>query len=70
MIRDSLFLFSEALSATGDRFAMYGFSSLKRGNVRFNRLKSFDERYDGFARGRIAAIKPGYYTRMGAAMHK
>ncbi|OGV75437.1 MAG: nitric oxide reductase [Methylotenera sp. RIFCSPLOWO2_02_FULL_45_14] len=68
VIRDSLFLFSEALSATGDRFAMYGFSSLKRGNVRFNRLKSFDERYDSAARGRIAAIKPGYYTRMGAAI--
>ena len=68
VIRDSLFLFSEALSATGDRFAMYGFSSLKRGNVRFNRLKSFDDRYDGLARGRIQAIKPGYYTRMGAAI--
>jgi nitric oxide reductase NorD protein len=68
VIRDSLFLFSEALSATGDRFAMYGFSSLKRGNVRFNHLKSFNERYDSAARGRIAAIKPGYYTRMGAAI--
>lgn len=68
VIADSLFLFSEALSATGDRFAMYGFSSLRRGNVRFNRLKSFDEKYDGLARGRIAAIKPGYYTRMGAAI--
>ena len=70
VIRDSLFLFSEALSATGDRFAMYGFSSLRRGNVRFNRLKRFDERYDGLARGRIAAIKPGYYTRMGAAIRQ
>jgi nitric oxide reductase NorD protein len=68
VIRDSLFLFSEALSATGDRFAMYGFSSLKRGNVRFNRLKSFDDPYDALARGRIQAIKPGYYTRMGAAI--
>ncbi|MDO9366290.1 MAG: VWA domain-containing protein [Methylotenera sp.] len=68
VIRDSLFLFSEALTATGDRFAMYGFSSLKRGNVRFNRIKSFEERYDSAARGRIAAIKPGYYTRMGAAI--
>ena len=68
VIRDSLFLFSEALSATGDRFAIYGFSSLKRGNVRFNHLKSFDERYDSAVRGRIQAIKPGYYTRMGAAI--
>ena len=68
VIRDSLFLFSEALSATGDSFAMYGFSSLKRGNVRFNYLKSFSEQYDSHVRGRIQAIKPGYYTRMGAAI--
>jgi len=68
VIRDSLLLFSEALVATGDRFAMYGFSSLRRSNVRFHRLKGFDERYDSMARGRIAAIKPGYYTRMGAAI--
>ncbi len=70
VIRDSLFLFSEALSATGDSFAMYGFSSLKRGNVRFNHLKSFDDQYDGLVRARIQAIKPGYYTRMGAAIRQ
>lgn len=70
VIRDSLFLFSEALSATGDRFAIYGFSSLRRGNVRFIRLKSFDERYDDLARGRIVTIKPGYYTRMGSAIRQ
>jgi len=68
VIRDSLFLFSEALSATGDHFAMYGFSSLKRANVRFHKLKGFDERYDSLIRGRIQSIKPGYYTRMGAAI--
>jgi len=70
VIRDSLFLFSEALSATGDQFAMYGFSSLRRGNVRFNRIKGFTEGYDGETRGRIQAIKPGYYTRMGAAIRQ
>jgi len=68
VIRDSLFLFSEALSATGDPFALYGFSSLKRSHVRFHRLKNFNERYDAQIRGRIQAIKPGYYTRMGAAV--
>ncbi|HEU4709554.1 MAG TPA: VWA domain-containing protein, partial [Methylophilaceae bacterium] len=68
VIRDSLFLFSEALSATGDRFALHGFSSLRRGQVRFHHIKGFDERYDGNVRGRIAAIKPGFYTRMGAAI--
>lgn len=70
VIRDSLFLFSEALSATGDRFALYGFSSVRRDNVRFHLLKNFDERYNPEVRGRLAVIKPGFYTRMGAAIRQ
>ncbi|MGE5465827.1 MAG: nitric oxide reductase activation protein NorD [Ignavibacteria bacterium] len=68
VIRDSLMLFGEALTATGDRFGFYGFSSLKRGNVRFHELKEFGQPFDNQARGRIAAVKPGYYTRMGAGI--
>ncbi len=68
VIRDSLLLFGEALSATGDRFALCGFSSVKRSNVRFHRLKDFDQRFDDRVRGRVMAIKPGYYTRLGAAI--
>ncbi|MCU7810135.1 MAG: VWA domain-containing protein [Candidatus Thiodiazotropha sp. (ex Notomyrtea botanica)] len=68
VIRDSLYLFAESLSATGDRFGLYGFSSRKRDPVRFHQIKSFDERYSADSRGRIEAIKPGYYTRMGAAI--
>ncbi len=68
VIRDSLMLFAEALSATGDQFAMYGFSSRHRQHVRFHTLKTFDEAHNPRSRGRIAAIKPGFYTRMGAAV--
>ncbi|KRT56529.1 Nitric oxide reductase activation protein [endosymbiont of Ridgeia piscesae] len=68
VIRDALFLFAESLSATGDRFGIYGFSSRKRDPVRFHQLKTFDENYNAAIRGRIDAIKPGYYTRMGAAI--
>lgn len=68
VIRDSLFLFAEALAVTGDRFALYGFSSRKRQHVRLHRIKTFTERYTASVRGRINAIKPGYYTRMGAAV--
>ncbi len=70
VIRDSLLLFSEALTATGDSFALYGFSSLKRSHVRFHYIKGFEEKYSGHVRGRITAIKPGYYTRMGAAIRQ
>lgn len=68
VIRDSLMLFAEALSATGDQFAMYGFSSRHRQHVRFHTLKTFHETHNSSSRGRIAAIKPGFYTRMGAAV--
>jgi nitric oxide reductase NorD protein len=68
VIRDSLFLFAESLAATGDQFAMYGFSSRKRDPVRFHQLKTFEESYTGSVRGRINTIKPGYYTRIGAAI--
>jgi nitric oxide reductase NorD protein len=70
VIRDSLLLFSEALTATGDRFGIYGFSSLRRQNIRFHLLKDFNGKYDAAARARILAIKPGFYTRMGAAIRQ
>ena len=70
VIRDSLLLFAEALTATGDRFGIYGFSSLRRQNVRFHLLKDFTGTYDAAARARIVAIKPGFYTRMGAAIRQ
>ena len=68
VIRESLFLFAEALAASGDHFALYGFSSRRREHVRFHHLKGFAEAYTAAVRGRIDAIKPGYYTRMGAAI--
>lgn len=68
VIRDSLMLFSEALSATGDGLAMYGFSSRYRQHVRLHSLKTFNDPYNGSTRRRIAAIKPGFYTRIGAAI--
>ncbi len=68
VIRETLLLFAEALAACGDTFALYGFSSRKRQQVRFYHLKQFQDRYDDRIRGHIQAIRPGYYTRMGAAI--
>ncbi|MGV8889166.1 MAG: nitric oxide reductase activation protein NorD [Pseudomonas sp.] len=70
VIRDSLLLFGETLSVLGDDFALYGFSSLRRQQVRMQELKSFTQRYDDNTRGRIQGLKPGYYTRMGAAIRQ
>ncbi len=68
VIRDSLFLFAESLAGTGDRFAIYGFSSRYREHVRFQHIKAFAETYDARVRGLIGGIRPGFYTRMGAAI--
>lgn len=68
VVREALYVFGEALSTTGDAFEMVGFSSVRRHNVRLQHLKSFDEGWAAAARDRVGAIKPGYYTRMGAAI--
>jgi len=63
-------VFSEALLEAGDPFAVYGFSSIKNKQVRFNLVKNFTEPYGDAVRGRILSIKPGFYTRMGASIRQ
>jgi len=70
MIKDSLMVFSESLYRLQDRFAIYTFSSIKNTKVNFHIIKNFKEKYNDLVRGRIDAIKPGYYTRMGAAIRE
>ncbi len=70
VIRDALYVFGEALSGCGDAFAMLGFSSVRRNHVRLQHLKGFDEgwKHNAAVQARVGAIRPGYYTRMGAAL--
>lgn len=70
VVGDSLMLFSEALSVVGDDFAVYGFSSLRRQHVRMIEIKGFDNKYNAKVCGAIQSLKPGYYTRMGAAIRQ
>lgn len=70
MIKDGLMVFSESLNRLEDPFALYTFSSLKNTNVRFQIIKNFKESYSDLIRGRIDHIKPGYYTRLGAAIRE
>lgn len=67
VIRDSLFVFGEALAAHGDAFSMLGFSSIKR-QLRLHEIKRFDERWGTEPQLRLGRLKPGFYTRMGAAL--
>ena len=68
VIREAMYVFGEALSGTGDAFEMLGFSSVRRQHVRIQHIKGFDERWNDVVRARVGALKPGFYTRMGAAL--
>ena len=61
-------VFAPDPAATGDPFEMVGFSSVRRQHVRIQHLKGFDEGWNERVRARVGAIRPGYYTRMGAAI--
>jgi nitric oxide reductase NorD protein len=64
-LKEALILMGEALQVLGDRFAIYGFSGMRRTRSDFYRVKNFDEPYSEEIKGRIAAIGPQEYTRMG-----
>lgn len=68
VIRDALLVFGEALADSGDAFEMAGFSSVRRQHVRIQHLKGFGEPWNAAVQARVQAVKPGYYTRMGAAI--
>lgn len=64
-IRESLVLLCEGLESLGDRYAVFGFSGMKRLGSQIFRVKLLDEPYGPAVKGRIAAIAPREYTRMG-----
>ncbi len=66
--REALTALTEGLAACGDDYAIYAFSSIRRQRVYVNTIKGFDECRGPAIHRRIAALKPGHYTRMGAAI--
>ena len=56
-----------ALEHAGVRVALHGFNSHGR-QVRFLRVKTFEDRFAAKARRRLAALEPAGFTRMGAAV--
>ncbi len=66
--KEGLVLMSEALEAVGDVYAIYGFTSEGRRNVKFYVVKDFDERYTEEVEGRIGGINYQHNTRLGAAI--
>ena len=66
--REALSALGHGLQANGDSHAIHAFSSLRRDRVFVSRIKDFDEPMGPEAEARIAALKPGFYTRLGAAI--
>ena len=66
--REATTLLGWSIEQLGDKFAIAGFHSDTRHNVRYHHLKGFTEHWDDAAKARLAAIEPGYSTRMGAAV--
>ena len=66
--RNALAALAGGIDAAGDRLGIWGFSSLKRDRVFLTRCKGFDQPMDSRITDNICALKPGHYTRLGAAI--
>lgn len=66
--REALAALSWGLDACGDTFAIHAFSSLKRDRVYIQQCKGFDAPMNALVESRIAGLRPGFYTRLGAAI--
>ncbi|RVI26058.1 VWA domain-containing protein, partial [Sinorhizobium meliloti] len=66
--KQALQVLAHGLSACGDAHEILTFTSRRRDWVRIETVKAFDEAMSATIEARIAALKPGYYTRIGAAI--
>lgn len=66
--KEALLVLANGIAACGDRCSILTFTSRRRAWVRVETVKDFDEPFSKTVEHRIAALKPGFYTRMGAAM--
>jgi nitric oxide reductase NorD protein len=67
--KEALLVVGEALTALGDPYAITAFSSEGPARVDIRTIKRFDDRAGaGEVRRRIAALEPGGFTRVGAAL--
>ncbi len=64
-VKEALVLLAEALEVVGDRYGIYGFSGMRRSRSELFHIKHLHEPYGREVQGRIAAIGPKDYTRMG-----
>lgn len=66
--KEALLALSHALAACGDDFEAIAFTSRTRRRVSVRTLKGFAEPFGPRVVRRLQALRPGYYTRIGAAL--
>ncbi|MCE5180888.1 MAG: VWA domain-containing protein [Betaproteobacteria bacterium] len=66
--QEAVSLLAWAVDKLGDPFAIGGFHSNTRHDVRYLHIKGYSEKWDDQVKGRLAAMDAQYSTRMGAAM--
>ncbi|MCF8197393.1 MAG: nitric oxide reductase activation protein NorD [Sulfuritalea sp.] len=66
--QEAVSLLAWAIDCLGDPFAIAGFHSNTRHEVRYQHIKGFSERWDDGVKARLAAMQAGWSTRMGAAL--
>ena len=66
--REALTALAWGLDACGDDCAIHAFSSLRRERVFMLECKRFGEPMGAMVERRIASLRPGFYTRLGAAI--
>ena len=66
--QEAVALLAWAIDRLGDSFAIAGFSSNTRHEVRYQHIKGYSEPWSDPVKARLAAMEAGYSTRMGAAM--
>ena len=68
LTRDATVLLAQAVQSIGDPFAIHGFCSDGRHDVKYYRFKDFRSGFDDAAKSRLSGLRGGYSTRMGAAL--
>ena len=66
--QEAVALLGWAIDRLGDKFAIAGFSSNTRHEVRYQHIKGYSEGWSDDVKARLAAMEAGYSTRMGAAL--
>ncbi len=66
--REAVSLLAWAIEQLGDQFAIAGFHSNTRHEVRYYHIKGFGEHWNLDVKSRLSAMGAGWSTRMGAAM--